>query len=68
MEVRRGGNIACNRIGDSDTRNEAEVVASDASPRCTGVYGEPTVVPCPDPCPSCASRSADSRCFRFRAL
>ena len=44
-EVKRCGNAELARIGESDTRNDAEVVANDASPCCTGVYGEePTVV------------------------
>lgn len=38
--VNRGGNAALNRTGEFDTKNEAEVVANDASPCHTGVYGE----------------------------
>lgn len=37
--VNRHGNVALDRIGELDTKNEAEVVTNDASPCHMGVYG-----------------------------
>ena len=78
IEVRRGGNVALDQIGESDTRNDTEVVVNDASPCCTGVYGEepavaPMVIVWPscgvDGSPCCISKSvAVSWCFHFHAL
>jgi hypothetical protein len=64
--VNRGGNDALDRIGELDTKNEAEVVANDASPRRTGVYGGDSGKLA---AASCSSYSSSLSCrFRFRAL
>jgi hypothetical protein len=36
--VRMGGSIDVDRIGESDTKKDADVVANDANARRTGVY------------------------------
>jgi hypothetical protein len=38
--VRMGGSIDVDRIGESDTKKDADVVANDANACCTGVYVE----------------------------
>jgi hypothetical protein len=68
MEVKRGGNLEPDGIGEFETKNEAEVVANDANPRRTGVYGASEPAVAIGIGPSCASRSVVSSCFRFHAL
>jgi hypothetical protein len=63
--VRMGGSIDVDRIGESDTKKDADVVANDANARRTGMYvelGDAAVV-------SMASDDSSISCrFRFRAL
>ena len=40
MVVRMGGSIDVDRIGESDTKKDADVVTNDANTRHTGVYVE----------------------------
>lgn len=69
-EAKRGGNLELDGIGESETKNKAEVVAKDARPHHTGVYGNldgnPAIAT--GLCSSCSSRSVVSWCLHFRAL
>jgi hypothetical protein len=38
--VKSGGRTDVDRIGESEVRNDADVVSNDANARRTGVYGE----------------------------
>ncbi len=61
--VNRGGNTISDQISEADTRNEAEVIANDANPHCTGVYGSES------PATACSGLTPSvSWCFHFHAL
>lgn len=63
--VKMGGNIDVGRIGELDTKNDDDVVTSEATACCTGMYdvfGDPVAI-------SGVSASVSiSSCFRFHAL
>jgi hypothetical protein len=58
-------------MGELDTKNDVDIVASDANPHRTGVYGEEPLrleEPAVTFGSCCAAMSAISWRFRFRTL
>jgi hypothetical protein len=63
--VGMGGKVDVDRIGESDTRNDEDVVANDVMARRTGEYeelGDPVIVL------GVSTVSSSSICCRFRFL